>query len=530
MKRAATAAAALTVVMPVAAACAGDDSSSDTLRYGLSSAPSCADPAQASTNQTVNVTRQVVDSLVDQNRDTGALTPWLAERFAASPDGRSFTFTLRPDVTFSDGRPLTAQVVKQNFDALGGSASGHSAGSTRTLQASAFLLGYEGTDTPDPRTAVVRFREPNVQFLQAASTTQLGILAPSTVRRSFDERCTAANVIGSGPYRYSGWEQNRSATLARRDGYRWAPHIGFGPTARYKTLEFSVVPESGVRAGSVGAGQLDAAADPQPQDRRTLSSAGATLVSRSNPGLPYVIQPNISRGVLADQDVRRAVTTALNRPELVATVLGENFRPATSALATTTPGYRGDSNVRYDPKESGRVLDAAGWRVSGDGIREKDGTKLTFDVIYSPEFYGNKPILELVQQQLRAVGIGMSVTTLSNDDFLSRRSAGDFDAVYYNVTRADPDILRSRLGVSGSNYSRRQPDPQIDPLLDQQAGVADPAARSQIVEQIQSHLIAATYAIPVIELSQVVAVARGFDGIGFDASGVLRVQFPKGES
>ena len=520
--RAVTAALTLSLALPLAA-CGGTASASDTLRYGLSSAPSCADPAQASTNQTVNVTRQVVDSLVDQNPETGAVTPWLAERFDISSDGRSFTFTLRPDVTFSDGTPLTAEVVKQNFDALAAPRPG--AGSTRTLQASGFLLGYDRTDTPDPRTAIVRFETPNVQFLQAAATTQLGILAPSTVNRSFDERCIAANVVGTGPFTYSGWEQNRSVTLTRRDDYRWAADIGLTDESRYRKVEFSVVPESGVRAGSIGSGRLDATADPQPQDRETLTSVGATLVSRPNPGLPFVIQPNLAHGVLADREVRRAVLTALNRPELVDTILGDGFEPATSVLASTTPGYHEDAGVRYDPKASERVLDAAGWRRSGEGVREKGGQKLTFDVIYSPEFYGNKPILELVQQQLHAVGIGVTISALSNDDFLSRRSAGDFDAVYYNVTRADPDILRSRVSAGGTNYSHRQADPQIDPLLDRQAGVADQGERNRIVEQAQTRVIAAGYAIPVVELSQVAAVAAGFDGIGFDASGVLRLQF-----
>lgn len=507
------------------AACANDESQPDVLRYGLSSAPSCADPAQASTNQTVNVARQVVDSLLDQDRRTGELKPWLAQRYEVSPDGRNFTFTLRDGVTFSDGTPLTSDVVKQNFDAL----TSDDSTSTRTLQASGFLLGYSGTDTPDPQTAVVRFTDPNIQFLQATATTQLGILAPSTIARSFDERCVGDAVIGSGPYTYSGWEQDRSATLTRRDDYAWTPEVGL-TKPRYRTVEFTVVPESGVRAGSIGSGQLDAAADPQPQDRQSIESGGATLTSRPNPGLPYVFQPNVSRGVLADQEVRRAVTRALNRPELVDTALGDGFSPATSVLASTTPGYRADPQVRYDPAEAKKTLDAAGWRAADGGTRAKDGRRLSFDVIYSPEFYGNKPVLELVQRQLAAVGIDLRITALSNDDFLSRRNAGDFDAVYYNVTRADPDILRSRLGADGTNYSQRRADPQIDPLLSQQAGTADRAARLRTVDTLQTRLVDTGYAIPVVELSQVAAVAPGFGGIGFDASGVLRVQFPDGES
>ncbi|MFW0788527.1 ABC transporter substrate-binding protein [Gordonia sp. CPCC 205333] len=519
--RVAVAAIAVSAVIPLAA-CGSDASAPDVLRYGLSSAPTCADPAQSSTNQTVNVSRQVVDSLLDQNRKTGELTGWLAQKYQVSPDGRSFTFILRDDVTFSDGTPLTADVVKKNFDAL----TSDKKTSTRTLQASGFLLGYQRTDTPDKRTVIVRFAEPNVQFLQATATTQLGILAPSTVARTFDERCTAANVVGSGPYTYSGWEQNRSASLTRRDDYTWAADVGFAPKARYRTVEFSVVPESGVRAGSVGSGQLDAIADPQPQDREDLTAAGASITSRSNPGLPYVFQSNVSRGVLADRTVRNAVTWALDRPELVQTVLGDAFKPATSVLASTTPGYRTDPLIKYDPDAAKKALDAAGWRAEGAGTRSKNGTKLSFDVIYSPEFYGNKPILELVQRQLAQVGIDLKISALANDDFLSRRSSGDFDAVYYNVTRADPDILRSRLGFDGTNYSRRGFDANVDPLLTEQAGVGDQGQRLRIVDTLQTRIIEAGYAIPVVELSQVAAVAGGFGGIGFDASGVLRLQYP----
>ncbi|GAB18145.1 putative ABC transporter substrate binding protein [Gordonia effusa NBRC 100432] len=523
--RVAAAALVVSAVIPLAA-CGGDASAPDVLRYGLSSAPTCADPAQSSTNQTVNVVRQVVDSLLDQDRKTGELKGWLARKFQVSPDGRSFTFTLRDDVTFSDGTPLTADVVKKNFDAL----TSDKKTSTRTLQASAFLLGYQRTETPDKHTAIVRFAEPNVQFLQATATTQLGILAPATVARTFDERCTAANVVGSGPYTYTGWEQNRSASLTRRDNYAWAPDVGFAPKARYRTVEFSVVPESGVRAGSVGSGQLDAVADAQPQDRDGLAAAGASIVARSNPGLPFVFQSNVSRGVLADRTIRTAVTWALDRPELVSTVLGDSFKPATSVLASTTPGYRADPLVKHDPDAAKKVLDAAGWRGPDGGTRSKNGTKLSFDVIYSPEFYGNKPILELIQRQLAKVGIDLTITALANDDFLSRRSAGDFDAVYYNVTRADPDILRSRVGVEGPNYSHRAFDANVDPLLTQQAGIGDRAQRLRVVDTVQTRIADAGYVIPVVELSQVAAIASGFGGIGFDASGVLRLQYPDEQS
>ena len=100
------------------AADAGPAQSGGTLRYGLSQAPTCADPAQAGSNQTVYVTRTVVDSLTDQNPDTGEITPWLAKSWEISPDAASFTFVLRDDATFSDGTPVTADSVKKTFDSV----------------------------------------------------------------------------------------------------------------------------------------------------------------------------------------------------------------------------------------------------------------------------------------------------------------------------------------------------------------------------------------------------------------------------
>ena len=156
--------------------------SGGTLRYGLSQAPTCADPAQAGSNQTVYVTRTVVDSLTDQNPDTGEITPWLAKSWEISPDAASFTFVLRDDATFSDGTPVTADSVKKTFDSV------KNLGPNASL-AKSYLSSYTGTDVVDAHTAKINFSGPNVQFLQATSTPQLGILADSTTALASEQRC-----------------------------------------------------------------------------------------------------------------------------------------------------------------------------------------------------------------------------------------------------------------------------------------------------------------------------------------------------
>lgn len=370
-------AALLTVALAAACGSAGSAPGGDggsptpggTLRYGLSQAPTCSDPTQAGTNQTIYVTRQVVDSLTDQDPDTGEITPWLAESWEVSPDATSFTFALRDGVTFSDGTPLTADTVRANFEAIPG--LGAKAG-----QAVSFLAGLTGITVVDPLTVRVDFAEPNAQFLQASSTSQLGIQSEATVALSAEERCAGEN-IGTGPFVYADWQQDRSVSLEKRPGYDWAsPAAAHTGEAYLDGIEFTVVPESGVRSGSVASGQLDLVSDALPQDAPQIEGAGGRIVTTSNPGVPFGLQPNLTRGVLADPDVRRALIPAINRRELIDTVLDDTFTPATSALAVRTPGYTDRSgDVTYEPDRARSILDRAGWAEGRTASARRTGSR-----------------------------------------------------------------------------------------------------------------------------------------------------------
>lgn len=288
-----------------------------TLRYGLSQAPTCSDPAQSSTNQTLYVSRQIVDSLTDQDPETGEIRPWLAQRWEVSPDATTFTFHLREGVTFSDGTPLNAESVRANLDAIV-----HTLGAAKSPLAATYLAGYTGTDVVDPLTARVRFGRPNAQFLQATSTPQLGILAAATTSKPAEQRCLG-DTIGSGPFTYAEYRQGDKITLAKRSGYNWGSEVFAHQGEAYlDTIEFTVVPESGVRTGSLSSGQLDAISDALPQDAPQIEAVGGQVATASNPGLPFGLQPNVTRGPLRDPAVRAALVPAINRQELVDTVLG----------------------------------------------------------------------------------------------------------------------------------------------------------------------------------------------------------------
>lgn len=489
-----------------------------TLRYGLSSGPTCSDPAQSGTNQTIYVTRQVVDSLVDQDPATGEIRPWLAESWFVSADAKSFTFRLKEGITFSDGTPLTAETVKKNFDAI------LALGGAKAPLGTSYLSGYAGATAVDARTVRVEFNAPNVQFLQATSTPQLGIQSEATVAKSADARCDGTN-IGSGPFTYAEYKQNASVTLAKRTGYTWGSAVFANRGDAYlDRIAFTVVPESGVRTGSLVSGQLDAISDALPQDAPQIESGGGRVQYTPNPGLPFGLQPNVTRGALADAAVRSALVTAINRQELIDTVLGPEFKVGTSALASRTPGYTDlSAQVRYDPDAAKRLLDQAGWVPGADGIRAKDGQRLSFGVMFAPAFAGNQPILELVQQQTRKVGIELRLEPVSVAESTARQNIKDYDVDYYNVTRADGDILRSSFGLDQRNLNARGPIPALDTLLTQQLSATDPAERARILGEAQQAVLAEGLWIPTIELSQAIGVGSTVADVKFEAS--ARLQF-----
>ncbi|MFF3224462.1 ABC transporter substrate-binding protein [Nocardia suismassiliense] len=497
---------------------AGPPKPGGTLRYGLSQAPTCSDPAQSGTNQTLYVTRQIVDSLTDQDPKTGELKPWLAQRWEVTPDAKVFTFSLTDGVTFSDGTPLTAESVGKTFDSI------IKLGSAKSPLASSYLTNYVGTTAVDRLTARVEFSKPNAQFLQASSTTQLGILADVTTAKPAEQRCLGDN-IASGPFTYAGYRQDASVTLAKRAGYQWGSAVfAHRGEAYLDKIEFTVVPESGVRTGSLASAQLDAISDALPQDAAQIEAAGGRVLSTANPGVPFGFQTNVTRGPLRDPAVRQALLPAIDRKQLVDTVLGPQFKPATSPLASSTPGYQDlSARLAYDPGKARGILDQAGWLPGGDGIRVKNGERLSFSVLFSQVFAGNQAIIELVQQQLRQVGVELKLDLVSGAESTARQNAKDFDSSYGNTTRADGDILRTSFGLDGRNLNVRGPIPALDDALNGQLSTVDTNVRNGLIHTAQQQVLDAGLLIPTVELSQAIGAGSTAQDLKFEAS--ARLQF-----
>lgn len=470
-------------------------------------------------NDMWNLTRQMYDSLVYTNPETGEIEPWLAESFEVNEDATAYTFHLRTDVTFSDGEPLNAEVVKANFDDI--KAAGPAA------NAVAEMGNYAGTDVVDEYTAVVRFQEPQVGFLPFVSGVTMGLVSPETLKIPFEQRATGEGVYGSGAYVLEEHKKDSHVIMSRREGYNWAPeHLKRAqvPEHRAQRLVFAVVPEAGNRVGGIVSGEFNAASV-VPHDEAVIEQEGHYLVSRTNPGVAYGVYPNDQSELLQDRAVRLAVAHTVNRPEIIEGSLSPRFNAATSPLSATTPNYFDvtDTLPDHDLDEAKKLLDDAGWLPGPDGIREKDGTRLVLRIAYPPIFPPTRAVVTLLQQQLAEVGIGAELSSGGSAEFMAIISSNNFDLSLVNYSYMDGGVLRVFFGETGSKGNYPVPVPELQEKLILQGRITDPTERAKVLHELQQDLVRDGWVIPIFELTSTFGVRDDSYGVTMAADSRLDV-------
>jgi len=470
-----------------------------TLTFALPTDPLSVQPRGGGAgNDQLYVARQIFDSLLEQDPETGGLIPWLAESWDVNDDATEFTFHLRNDVTFSDGTPLTAQIVKDNFDDV--IASG-----AKATWVIAFFSGYESSTVVDDQTVTVTFSQPNAPFPQAVATSGMGIVGPATLAVPFEDRATA-NLVGTGPFVLESYTAGSEIVLTKREGYAWAPGDRTNTGDAYlDRIVWQIVPEAGVRTGSLQSGQVAGIGGVPPQDIETLRSDGFQLVSRPNPGITFGLSAVADHAPLGDVLVRQALAAGIDTTDVRDTVLSADFAVASSVLSQTTPGQVAvDELIAYDPEAAAALLDQAGWTLGSDGVREKDGEKLHIVLGWSTNFGPNQAALELIQAQLAEIGVEIELKSTVGPEFIEALNAGAFDLVWGNLSRADGDVLRTAFSTAGTNYYRID-DPDLEALLQEQVAIGDPAARDEVLAEAQSRIVEQAHQIPVFELTTVLA-------------------------
>ncbi|MGO3885026.1 MAG: ABC transporter substrate-binding protein, partial [Mycetocola sp.] len=426
--------------------------SGGTLDFAIQVAPSDIDPHNGSSSFSEGlVIVNIADKLIYQDPETGELQPWLATEWSSNDDSTVFDITLRDDVTFSDDTPLTPEVVKENFDIL---ANGDA--DLGVIPVTAFWREYDKTEVTGDNTLRVTFKQPSAGFPQALSHYYSGILGSSTLKLQKEERTKPENIVATGPFTVSEHVYQEKTVLTRRDDYNWAPASAEhqGP-AYLEQINFRVVPEPSVRTGALLSGEVDAILDVNLTDEEAISQAGYELLSQVIPGRDIALDLHTDTFPTNELAVREAIKYGWDREALESTVLTDSYDVATSVVSNRVPGYVDHSDdLRYDPELAESILDDAGWVVGDDGIREKDGKRLTVSLLSAPLLVPNKPSFELIQQNLKEIGIELDLNILPPADAWGARETQDWNIEVWNQSRDDSVVIEQSYSPEWNNNAK----------------------------------------------------------------------------
>jgi peptide/nickel transport system substrate-binding protein len=438
-------------------------------------------------------------------------TPHLAESWDMHGD-TAVTFTLRDDLRWHDGQPVTAEDVKFTFDMAKNPE-------TASLLASAYLAPVESAEVLDPRTIRFRFAYPHAQALEdfwwpPVPRHLLEGVAPAEMANAPFNR----NPVGSGPYRFREWRANDRLVLERNDDY---PE-GLGGPPEADRVVFRIIPEPATMLTELLTGGIHIQMQVEP-DQVARVEQTANMDVHSAPGTTlFYLGWNNQREPFTDARVRRALTMAIDRQEIIDALLRGHGRPATSTIPPWHPYAPGIDPLPYDPDRARALLDEAGLRPGPDGTRRgPDGQPMRFRIMTS-ERPLNRAIVEVVQDQLRRVGVAAQVEVVEFQTMLAQHRARTFDAVLSNwvldnfqMASAPRSLFHSEEAeVEGSANRSGVRNPRLDRLIDEGAVATEEGRAREIWREFTEVLQEEqpfTFMFWLDDLAAARAVVSGFE-------------------
>lgn len=441
-------------------------------------------PLFATDAVSLQATGLLFSGLVKVRPDTLAPEPDLALRWQAAPDEKGYTFTLRPEAVFHDGRPCTAEDVKFTYDLLLNERANAPA-----LSALAPVL--ESVSVAGPTEVQFRLKTPFAPFLAVHAgygilpRHLLGSLEPPKIEQS---DFSLTRPVGAGPFRLKEWVPGRTLTLARHDGY-------FAGRPVLDEVVLAVVPTADALPAQLRAGEIDLAVVRE-RDAEDLGRQPSLTLSRVDSltmtYLGFQLDPAKS-GLFAEKRVRQALAQALDRPALLREARAGIGRPGAGAIPPPFPAANEGLVARqgFDPARAEGLLDAAGWAKGGDGIRAREGKKLSFELLTSRGGPGGvrERYAQLVAEAWRKVGVEAKPVVLDFSDLLTRiRRTHDFEVfltVFAFDFDPDPRLLWTTDAYKSGFNASRYTNAEVDRLLDQAVTTGDPARRRDLYGRAQ---------------------------------------------
>lgn len=380
------------------------------------------DPHRTTARAGAEVLFMTSSTLVALDHDMKSVVPYLAERWEISPDGTTYRFHLRRDVSFCDGRPMRAADVAFSFTRWAAadtrSPARWRAGPVREVVA------------VDDFTVEYRLTAPFSELLYQLTQSWASIIDRADVERLGND-FGVRGINGTGPYCWVDWRPRNDLTLRRNPNYRWGPAIyeNRGP-AQIETVVWRIVPEETTRLAAVMTGQSHITQYvPYSGFTQLRANRNLRMVENTNAFWTYFIGFKIDKAGVDDPAVRRALVMAVDQEAISRDINFGETEPAYSYVHQNARDWdrRLDASlIRTNVEQANRLLDQAGWARGPDGIRVKNGQRL------SPLAYGFtgstwQKLYETVQADLRRIGVDLRVQLFDGTVVWARMATQEFD-------------------------------------------------------------------------------------------------------
>jgi peptide/nickel transport system substrate-binding protein len=483
-------------------ACGSGGLPPDTVVIGIESDPTNLDPRLATDANSSRILGLIFSGLVRQN-EKGLLLPDLAEKWEIS-DPRTYLFHLRRNVLFHDGTPLTSRDVKFTFESILDPATASPHKST--------FEKIDRIETPDDHSIRFILSEPFAPFLLSMT---MGIVPSRTASVQGDD--FAKHPVGTGPFQLHEREPGEAYTLTSNPDY-------FGGEPKLSRVTFRVVPDNTVRFLEMRKGSLNLLINGIELDYIPLVEKDPGLKMVSGPGVNYsYIGFNLTDPILNNLKVRKAIAHAVDREAIIRHLLKGTAHPATGLLSPLNWAYYNEvPTYDYEPDRSRELLDEAGY-PDPDG----EGPEKRFTLIFkTSQDELRKRIAAALQQQLKEVGIGLTIRSYEWGTFYGDIKSGNFQLYTLSwVGVTDPDIYyyvfhSSNIPPHGANRGRYI-NPQVDALLNKGRKTLAPSQSKGVYAQIQQILARELPYVSLWHYDNVVVMAKNVNGFVLDPSGDL---------
>ncbi len=418
----------------------------DWLIRHLPAEPSTLNPILVTDVYGSQIDGEIFDSLIRRDPKTLEFIPQLASSWEISPDHLVYTFHLRKDVYWHDGKQFTARDVKFSYDKI----------MDPKVDAAPLRNYYRDikkVEMLDPFTVKFTYSQPYFRALEFCG----GIpIVPEHVfgEKDFNQHPFNRAPIGTGPYKFAKWDTGKEIVLVRNENY-------YGKKPYIDKVVYKIITDNTVAFQVLKQGGLDLMGlRPIQWVKQTRSKRFKKHFRKLKYFLPSYnyIGWNNRRIYFRDKRVRRALTMLVDRQGILKDILYNLGVVVTGPFYINSPAY--DKTIKpypYNPQQAEKLLAEAGWiDHDGDGIRDKDGTKFSFEFLISAGSKFAEQLSTILKESLKRHGISMTIRRLEWAVFIQQIDDRQFDACTLGWSmgwESDPyQIWHSSQAKKGSNF------------------------------------------------------------------------------